>query len=212
MELHRHWLAPYAVTHFLLFLRSRWRWSPPPPHVLPVQAEAEGSGLIQRADGRRCGSWPWIGSPSSTRRRGGTTVEEDGFAVAVVHVDLLLIPFLSSNMWIEGGGTSPPAANQGGLPQHFLMRGGSGSGALASRTPDQTDWHQHLQCALWQVDAHLDGMVVGNCSAEDGHETRKEHEKIKPVVVVPLECHPGHYPQHVLNQRSSPAANTKGQG
>ncbi|BAS71728.1 Os01g0302100 [Oryza sativa Japonica Group] len=128
MELHRHWLAPYAVTHFLLFLRSRWRWSPPPPHVLPVQAEAEGSGLIQRADGRRCGSWPWIGSPSSTRRRGGTTVEEDGFAVAVVHVDLLLIPFLSSNMWIEGGGTSPPAANQGGLPQHFLMRGGSGSG------------------------------------------------------------------------------------
>uniref|UniRef100_A0A0E0ILI0 Uncharacterized protein n=1 Tax=Oryza nivara TaxID=4536 RepID=A0A0E0ILI0_ORYNI len=38
-------------------------------------------------------------------------------------------------------------------------------------------------------------------------ETRKEHEKIMPVVVVPLECHP----RHVLRQRSSPAANTKGQ-
>uniref|UniRef100_A0A0D3HV93 Uncharacterized protein n=1 Tax=Oryza barthii TaxID=65489 RepID=A0A0D3HV93_9ORYZ len=36
-------------------------------------------------------------------------------------------------------------------------------------------------------------------------ETRKEHEKIMPVVVVPLECHP----RHVLHQRSSPAANTK---
>ncbi|EEE69945.1 hypothetical protein OsJ_29822 [Oryza sativa Japonica Group] len=57
--------------------------------------------------------------------------------------------------------------------------------------------HQHLQCALLQVDAHLDGMV----------ETRKEHEKIMPVVMVPLEWHP----RHVLRQRSSPAANTKGQ-
>lgn len=80
------------------------------------------------------------------------------------------------------------------------------------------------------MDAHLDGMVVGICSVEDVHvliflvahlylnflfnceficvqETRKEHEKIMPVVVVPLECHP----RHVLRQRSSPAANTKGQ-
>uniref|UniRef100_A0A0E0DCF9 Uncharacterized protein n=1 Tax=Oryza meridionalis TaxID=40149 RepID=A0A0E0DCF9_9ORYZ len=52
---------------------------------------------------------------------------------------------------------------------------------------------QHLQCALLQ-------------------KTRKEHEKIMPVVVVPLEFHPGHYPQHGLHQRSSPAANTKGRG
>uniref|UniRef100_A0A0E0DCG2 Uncharacterized protein n=1 Tax=Oryza meridionalis TaxID=40149 RepID=A0A0E0DCG2_9ORYZ len=275
MELHLHWLAPYPVTHFLLlFLRSRWRWSPPSPHVLLVQAEAEGGGLIRRADGRRRGSWPWMGNPSLTRRRGGTTVEEDGFAVAVVHVDLLLIPFLPSNMWIEGGGASPPAvtaANRGGLPQHFLMRGGSGSGGpipimlatystecnretqlltwivlagaadrvqlgcraqgvtttTCSRCPNPNFAsclflviqfafanviyrRQHLQCALLQVDEHLDGMVVGNCSAED--KTRKEHEKIMPVVVVPLEFHPGHYPQHGLHQRSSPAANTKGRG
>lgn len=43
-ELHRHWLAPYPVTHFLLlFLRSRWRRSPPPPPMLPAPSLVSAS-------------------------------------------------------------------------------------------------------------------------------------------------------------------------